>query len=62
MEGVLILMRLICYVLWDKKKKNHAGLAKTVLICMCICVGRDSSGRKAEEEARISKTRWIYRP
>lgn len=59
--GVLILMRLICYVLWDKRRgKNHADLAKTVLICMCICVARDSSGRKAEEEARISKTRWIY--
>lgn len=59
---VLILMRLICYVLWDKRReKNHADLAKTVLICMCICVARDSSGRKAEEEARISKARWIYR-
>lgn len=62
MVGVSILMRLICYVLWDKRRKrNHADLAKTELICMCICVARDSSGRKAEEEARISKTRWIYR-
>lgn len=61
MVGVLILMRLICYVLWDKRRKeNHADLAKTLLICMCICVAGDSSGRKAEEETRISKTRWIY--
>lgn len=28
---------------------------------MCICVAGDSSGRKVEEEARISKTRLIYR-
>lgn len=45
----------------QKEKKNHADLAKTVLMCMCICVAGDSSGRKAEEEAKISKTRWIYR-
>lgn len=43
-----------------KGKKNHADLAKAVLKCMCICVAGDSSGRKAEEEARISKTRLIY--
>lgn len=45
----------------QKEGKNHADLAKTVLTCLCICVAGDSSGRKVEEEARISKTRWIYR-
>lgn len=43
-----------------KGEKNHADLAKAVLKCMCICVAGDSSGRKAEEEARISKTGLIY--
>lgn len=42
-------------------ERNHADLAEAVLLRTCVCVAGDSSGRKAEEEAGISKTRLIYR-